>query len=114
MIIAVTLSENNEIDFLFECEKNKPSTSPSSSSQSPEPPVEYARPQFSSIIERIERAYVTYLARRSHIFLIQFNLTSQKDTQRVQRVPERLEKERERARTKVGVRMRTRTLASTI
>ena len=68
MIIAVTLSENNEIDFLFECEKNKPSTSPSSSSQSPEPPVEYARPQFSSIIERIERAYVTYLASLPHIF----------------------------------------------
>jgi len=54
VLIQVNLSENNEIDFLVELQKGKPAVSPS-----PEPSEEvYARPQFSSIIERIERAYV--------------------------------------------------------
>eukprot|EP00938_MAST-03A_sp_MAST-3A-sp1_P000879 g879.t1 len=55
VLIQVNLSENNEIDFLVELQKGKPAVS-----SSPEPSEEvYARPQFSSIIERIERAYAS-------------------------------------------------------
>lgn len=58
MLIQINLRDNNDVDFLLEIRKKR-----SSSELSPLPEDSqtetYARPQFSSIIERIERAYVT-------------------------------------------------------
>lgn len=60
LLIRVSLEDTNEIDFLVELRKKNESSlnSPERPEQNEEE-VSYARPQFSSIIERIERAYAS-------------------------------------------------------